>query len=170
MKKAGVAVIMACASLTLMVGGCKKAAEKAAEKAIEAGIAKESGGKANVDLSGGKVTIQTKDGTATYSGGKDAKLPDNFPKDIYVPEGASIMASSSAPGGFTVSLESKDAAEKLLSALKSKMTASGWKEEATFNQGKTSMISYKQGERAVNFSVDSQEKTTVMTIVVSTGK
>ena len=64
--------------------GCgKKVGEKIAEKQIEA-AAKKSGVDASVDISDNNMTIKTKDGTATYSTGKGVKIPENFPKDVYI--------------------------------------------------------------------------------------
>jgi hypothetical protein len=144
----------------LVLAGCKKAGEKVAEKAIEAGMAKE-GVNAKVDASGGKVTIQTKEGTAVYAGGKGATVPENFPKDVYVYEGAAIIASVSVPDGFNLVMETSDSADKVLAAMKSKMTGFGWKEEMTMNQGKTSLVSYKKGERMAMFNVAADKKTQI---------
>lgn len=144
----------------LILAGCKKAGEKAAEKAIEAGMAKE-GVNAKVDASGGKVTIQTKEGTAVYAGGKAATVPENFPKDVYVYEGAAIIASVSVPDGFNLVMETGDSADKVLGAIKSKMTGFGWKEEMTMNQGKTSLVSYRKGERTATFNVNADKKTQI---------
>jgi hypothetical protein len=134
----------------LMLAGCKKASDKAAEKAIESAMAKE-GVKAKVDASGEKVTIQTKEGTSVFTGGKGAAVPENFPKDVYVYEGATVNAAVSVPDGFNLHMETNDSADKVLGAMKSKMTGFGWKEEMTMNQGKNAMVSYKKG----NYIVDS---------------
>jgi hypothetical protein len=144
----------------LMLAGCKKASEKIAEKAIESGMAKE-GIKAKVDASGQTVTIQDKDGKSVYVAGKSATLPDNFPKDVYVYEGASIMASISVPDGFNLSLETGDSADKVMNAIKSKMTVLGWKEEMTMNQGNNTMVGYKKEKRTAMYSVNTDKKTMI---------
>ncbi len=154
---------------SLLVSGCKKAAEKAAEKAIESGMAKD-GNKAKVDISGGKVSIETKDGTAVYSGGKDAKLPDNFPKDVYVYDGGNVVASISVPDGFNLSIETKDGADKVFTTVKEKMTGSGWKQEMEMKQDKNAMVTYKKGERTVSFNIASQPNATQISIFVSAEK
>ena len=144
----------------LMLAGCKKVGEKAAEKAIEAGMAKE-GVKADVDTSGGKITIKSKDGTSTVSTGKGAVVPENFPKDVYVYEGATILAAISVPDGFNVNMETSDSADKVLGTIKSKMTGFGWKEETTVNHGKNSMVGYKKGERTAMVNVNGDNKTLI---------
>jgi hypothetical protein len=163
------ALVIGVMMASLFISGCQKASEKAAEKAIEAGMAKD-GTKAKVDISGGKVSIETKDGTAVYSGGKDAKLPDNFPKDVYVYEGATIMASVSVPDGFNLTMETKDGSDKILAAVKGKMTGLGWKSEMEMNQNNNSMITYKKGERNVTINIASQPSGSQISIFASNQK
>jgi hypothetical protein len=154
---------------SLCISRCQKAAEKAAEKAIESGMAKD-GNKAKVDISGGKVTIETKDGTTSYSGGKDAKVPDNFPKDVYVYDGANVIASIAVPDGFNLTLETKDGSDKVLAAVKGKMPGNGWKQEMEMNQNNNSMITYKKGERTVTINIASQSGATQISIFASAQK
>ena len=152
MKKTWVYFLIAVTVVSCVaLSGCKKAAEKA----IENKLARE-GVDAKVDSSGGKMTIQTKDGTTVVTGGKDAKVPENFPKDVYVYEGATIRGSVSVPNGFNLVMETGDSADKVLATIKSKMSGLGWKEEMTMNQDKTSMVGYKKGERTtmVNINAD----------------
>jgi len=147
----------------LILAGCQKAgeklSEKAAEKAIEAGLAKE-GVEAKVDASGQKITIKGKDGTSVYSGGKDAKVPETFPKDVYVYEGATVTAAISVPQGFNLVMETGDKADKVLAVIKNKMTGSGWKEEMALNQENHSMVSYKKGERMTMVNITTDKQTT----------
>ena len=154
MKRAFYLVIGMMVVACLPLAGCKKAAEKA----IENKLARE-GVNAKVDSSGEKVTIQTKDGTTVFSGGKNAKVPENFPKDIYVYEGATITASVSVPNGFNLVMETGDSADKVLGTIKSKMTGLGWKEEMNMNQGKSSIVSYKKGERTSMVNINADKKT-----------
>lgn len=156
MKKAVYFVIGMTVISCLALGGCKKAAEKAIENKLAS-----EGVNAKVDSSGGKMTIQTNDGTTVISGGKDAKVPENFPKDIYVYEGATIIASVSVPNGFSLSMETGDSADKVLGTIKGKMTGLGWKEEMNMNQGKTSIVSYKKGERTAMFNINADKKTLI---------
>ena len=156
MKRAVYFVIAMTVVSCLAVGGCKKAADKA----IENKLARE-GVNAKVDSSGGKMTIQTKDGTTVVSGGKDTKVPENFPKDIYVYEGATITGSVSVPNGFSLAMETGDSADKVLATIKSKMTGLGWKEEMNMNQGKTSIVSYKKGQRTAMVNINADQKTQI---------
>jgi hypothetical protein len=152
MKRAVCFVIGMTLVSCLALAGCKKGAEKV----VENRMAKEG---VKVDKSGEKVTIQTKDGTAVIAGGKGATVPENFPKDVYVYEGATITASVSVPDGFNLVMETGDSADKVLGTIKSKMTGLGWQEAMTMNQGNVSMVSYKKGERTASVNISGDKKT-----------
>lgn len=153
----------------LVFAGCQKAGEKAAEKAIEAGLAKK-GVKADVDASGEKITIQGKDGKTEFTGGKGAKVPDTFPKDVYVYEGASINSALTVPEGFNLTMETADPAQTVLAAVKKKMIGQGWKEEMTMNQGEQSMAGYKKGQRMAMFNITAEQKLTRIALTVTEEK
>jgi len=162
MKKLLIAVLAAGVSCC----GCgKKIAEKVTEKAVERQLAKD-GVKADVNLSDSKMTVKTKDGTVTVSGGGDVKVPDTFPKDVYIYDGASVLASVTVPQGQNLQLQTKDSGEKVMSAYKSKLTAEGWKEEASFNTAQQTMVSFKKGDRMVNVMAMSADGNTQITLTV----
>ena len=154
MKRAVRFVIVLTVVSCLALVGCKKAVEKA----VETKLARE-GVNATVDSSGEKVTVQTKDGTTVVAGGKGATVPENFPKDIYVYEGANIIGSVSVPNGFSLVMETDDSADKVLGTIKSKMTSLGWKEEMTMNQAKNSIVTYKKGQRTAAVNINADKKT-----------
>ena len=156
MKRAVYFVIAITVVSCLALGGCKKAAEKM----IESKMAKD-GVNAKVDSSNGKMTVQTQDGTTVIASGKDTKVPENFPKDIYLYEGATIIGSVSVPNGFSLSMETGDSADKVLGTIKSKMTGLGWKQEMNMNQGKTSIVSYKKGEWTTMININADKKTQI---------
>jgi hypothetical protein len=154
--------LIACCALT----GCKKAGEEATEKAIEGGLAQE-GVKADVDAADGKVTIQNEDGKMEFASGKDITVPDNFPKDVYIYQGATVKSALSVPGGFNLTMETDDSAATVLSSVKGKMSGLGWKEEMTMNQGEMSMVGYKKGERSVMINITADKKLTMIALTVS---
>ena len=178
-------------SICVIGTGCgKKASEKLAEKMIEKSIEKD-GGKANVDLSSGKMTISTtdkdgkkydttisenkvtvnsKDGTSTFASGDGAKIPDNFPKDVHIYSGANILTVMSIPEGFNLTMQTKDNCDKVLGVYKSKMGANGWKEESSFNMPPQSMISYKKDTRTANVIVIAEKDSTQINLTVVTVK
>lgn len=166
MKQLIVAAVVVCVALT----GCgKKASEAAVEKMIKAEMAKQ-GVKGDVDISDGKVTVTTKEGTATYTGGPGAAVPAKFPKDVPVYDGAAVMASTSVPDGFNLLLQTKDPADKVVSAYSSKMTANGWTEEMNSNQGGQTVVGYKKDERTAVLIVASADEMTQINLTVAEEK
>ena len=139
---------------------------KVAERIIETGLAKQ-GVKAHVDTAAGKVTVETKDGSATYAVGGDVKLPNDFPKDVFVYGGAKVLTSMSTPQGTHLTLQTKDSADKVISAMKREMTAAGWKEESSMNQTGVSMLSYKKSERTAAVVVMTADNQTTIQLTIS---
>jgi len=151
----------------IMVAGCgKRSGERIAEKMAEAAMAKD-GVKGKVNISGDKVTIETKDGKSTFASGGNAKVPENFPKDVPVYAGASILASASVPNGSVLTLQTKDAAAKVMSFYKGKLTGSGWTSEMTMEQGEQLMSAYKKGKKTISIIAGKSDKLTSITITAS---
>lgn len=139
--------------LSVALVGCgKKAHESMTEKIIEHQMAKE-GVKGQVDISGNKVTVETKEGKTSYAVGAGTQIPDTFPKDIPVYGGVTVMASVSTPDGHNLTLASKDSVEKIMAFYKGKMTGAGWEEAMAMNQPESSMLVYKKGGRTVSVVV-----------------
>jgi hypothetical protein len=163
MKRSLLVVMGLCVAL---VGCGKKAHESVAEKIIEHQMAKE-GVKGHVNISDNKVTVETKDGKASYSAGAGTQVPDTFPKDVPVYAGATVMASVSVPDGHNLSLESKDSAEKVIAFYKSKLTGAGWQEAMAMNQPTGSMLVYKKEPRTVSVVVSSSGDTTQINLTAA---
>jgi hypothetical protein len=160
-------------SLLLLVGLCvavvgcgKKAHESIAEKIIEHQMAKE-GVQGQVSISDNKVTVETKDGKTSYAAGAGTPVPENFPKDVPVYAGATVMASVSVPDGHNLTLESKDGVEKVVAFYKSKMTAGGWQEAMAMNQPDSSMLVYKKEPRTASIIIGHSGKTTQINLTVA---
>jgi hypothetical protein len=158
------------AAVTLGIGAASPrgsfGSSKVAESMIEAGLAKQ-GVKAHVDAAAGKVTVETKDGTATYAAGGNVKIPNDFPKDVFVYGGAKVLSSMSTPQGTHLTLQTKDSADKVISAMKREMTAAGWKEESSMNQTGVSMLSYKKSERTAAVVVITADNQTTIQLTIS---
>lgn len=162
-------IVLGCVAVSLALTGCgKKLGERIAEKAIEAGMSK-NGEHAKVDLSDGKMTIQGKDGTAVFSTGKNAQIPADFPKDVFVPDGAAVMTSITVPNGMSLVLTAKDNVESVIATYKGKMAASGWKEEMSMNQGDNAMLVYKKETRTATAILAKTDEGTQINLTVATG-
>lgn len=159
--------ILCIVAFTLLLQGCrKKGGEKIAEKLIESAAAKD-GMKADVKISDGKITIKTDKGQTTYAAGKDTKLPDNFPHDVYVYSDANIVAAMTVPEGFSIVMETKDNQDKVFNTMKSKFTERGWKEEMIMVQGENRLLTYRKDKKTVNIIVAGEKKGTQISMIVA---
>ncbi len=137
----------------VVVTGCKKASEKMTEKAIEKAIARESGGKAKVDVQEGKVTIKSEDGTFEVASGGGAKIPDEFPKDVFLMKDAKVTMAMKAPDGMQVMLSTPRSVQQAGKLYADEMKAQGWQEESSYDMGETIVNSYKKDGRKASIVI-----------------
>ncbi len=148
----------------LFIMGCgKKAEEKVVEKMIE----KQTGGKANVDLSKGTMEIETKDGKMTMTSGKAAKVPDDFPSDVYLYKPASVEAAIQVPNGHSVSLMTEKNVSQVSETYKKKMTGEGWSQQAAMDMGTQSVLIYEKNDRVTNITIVPDNGKTRIQVTVS---
>jgi hypothetical protein len=140
------------------------------EKAIEKAIEQSSGGKASVDISKGKFEIKTAEGEFKMSSGEGVQIPADFPKDVYVHEGAKATAAMTLPKGHMLTLETADAVAKVAGAYQSKMEAQGWKQEMAMDNGGTKMFVYKKDKLTAQVTIAGEGdggKTTISVTAVA---
>ena len=73
----------------------------------------------------------------------------------------------STPQGTHLTLQTKDSADKVISAMKREMTAAGWKEESSMNQTGVSMLSYQKSERTAAVVVMTADNQTTIQLTIS---
>ncbi|MBD3345835.1 MAG: hypothetical protein GF401_12300 [Chitinivibrionales bacterium] len=156
------------AMMALSFSGCgKKGEEKIAENIVKKAIEKESGGKADVDISNGNVNIKTDDGEMSVTSGKNARIPEAFPTDILIYQGSSVEAAMEVPEGYSVQLKSDDDVTKIAETYKADMKAQGWSQEASLDMGEQAMLSFKKGERAAQVVIMPDESITRIGLTTS---
>jgi hypothetical protein len=150
-------------------GGCRKASQTTAEKLAERTMERQSGGKADVNIRDGKISIQTREGEFTAAAGGAAKIPSDFPADVYLLKGAKTVATVKLPEAFSVTLESRESLETIVGKYAEEMKARGWTEEAKFDTGKHVMTAYqKESEaRKVSVAVSKTDKGTHVLVTVA---
>lgn len=158
MSKLG--ILGLCVAFLIFTGCGRKTEEQVFEKTIKKAIEKESGGSAKVDIQDETMKITTKDGEVTISGGGNAKLPDDFPSDILIYDGAKIMACMQAPGGMSVSFTCKDAPAKVASVYRLKMKEKGWGLEQAMDMGQQQIVMFIKDERNLVVSIGENDEGT----------
>ncbi|HRT04310.1 MAG TPA: hypothetical protein P5204_01290 [Kiritimatiellia bacterium] len=175
------------------VAGCGKKAEeklseKLTEKLLEKSMAKD-GVKAKVDISGNTMSFTTTDadgkqsnvkmdgdslvvegpdGVQTFRAGGAGVMPKDFPADVYVMSGASVVSSISTPGGANLTLKSASPKADVVAKYAAEMKAQGWTTETTMDMGETAMISFAKDNRQASVIVQAEEGATAINLTVGT--
>lgn len=138
-----------CAALVLAACG-KSPGEKLAEAAIEAG----TGQKADVDADNGQVTFKSDNGDLKMTAGDNAKLPANFPKDVYLPATYKLNSAMEMPGAFVLGVEAPGSVADTFAAASAKMSSEGWKQQLTMQQTPQTQIAvYEKANRNATLSI-----------------
>ena len=151
----------------ILTFGCGKAAKSISEKAVEKAIEAQTGGKADVNITDGKVTVKTKDGTSSIDMSGGGAIPADFPKDVYVPGSAKIMGSVNTPDGTMVTMESSEALAKASEKYISEMKAQGWTEDANANMNGQIMLAFKKEQRTASVMLSSSDGKTQVILTVT---
>lgn len=158
------------AALALIMNlACGKAPEETAETALEQQIEKSAGGDADVDYSdeGMEITTEDADGVSTWQAGDKAELPDNFPSDVYIPEGVSVDMVSDSPSGTVVALSTDIALATIVEAYLKEMTAAGWTKMTDTEMDGGRMTLFLKDERTVNVGIFDEDGARGISLSVS---
>lgn len=135
-------LLVAAATAVLSLSACKKAEE--------ASVAVASGGAVQVD--GDKTTIRTEEGTATFNGAAGQPLPANFPKDVFVPAGATVMSSADMAGSMMVVLEVPGSNADAFANVQLAMPGNGWKQTAAMETGPQKVLVFENGTHVAQYA------------------
>lgn len=139
-------------SALLATTGCKRADQAAADAAIAAA----SGGKVDVSHDGETTTIKSADGTQamTVSTGGDAKLPADFPKDVYLPANYKVETAMEMPGAIITHVLTQGNVASVASDADKGMLAQGWKQTMTMAQSEQAhIVMWEKGERHATLTI-----------------
>ena len=168
-------IIAGCLAIVLM-GGCggQSADEAAAERVAETMIreaARQSGADVDVDISSEGITVRetgpdgervrvefdgesgrivSEDGTAVFTAGAAAEIPEDFPKDVPLYENMTLMAVQHDPALTVVNLtaSSDDSPDAIAEFYKEQTAEHGWTQDADMSQpGGMHMLIYSKGDR-----------------------
>ena len=166
----------------------EKLSEKLTEKLLEKSLSKD-GVKAKVDLSGdtmsftttdadGKqsnvkmdgdsMVIEGPDGVQTFRAGGAGEMPKDFPADVYVLSGASVVSSITTPGGANLSLKSASSKADVVAKYAAEMKAQGWTTESTMDMGEMAMLSFAKDNRQASVIVQTENGATTINLTVGT--
>jgi hypothetical protein len=153
MRNTTVLTIAAVATLALAACG-KSPGERLAEAAIEAS----TGQKAEIDADSGQVTFKTDQGDMKIVTGDDAKLPAQFPKDVFLPADYTVASAMEMPGALVVELDAKGQVAPMFAEADKRMLDQGWKQRVAMQQSADSQVAiYEKGDRNATLSLYDNE-------------
>jgi hypothetical protein len=148
----------------------------AGEKMVERAMEQAGGGDVNYDLDAdgeGTITITGEEGdTYEYSAGGSVALPDSWPSDMPIIDGAELgYAGSASPAegesATMVSLTTTASMDAVTSYYQKALTDNGWTVVSTVNMGTTVMLAGTKGEREVGVYIAGEKGATAVTITIS---
>lgn len=161
--------LAALASIAMFGFGCKSPTEAITEKLTEKAVE----GYVNSKIDG---SVDFGDGTVTYSGdgvnaayGEGAKLPADFPTDVPVYPGASLLMASVSSKDNTASLmaNSKDASSKVTAWYADALKSKGWSQGLEQDLGSAWYRQFTKDARELMVSIAGDDQGTTITVSVS---
>lgn len=136
----------ASASLLFLGAGCVPTPQSLMQGAIENKINAELKGDATVDLDDNGITINDDDEGTTASFGENVKLPDNFPEEIPVLDGAKIVGVTvTLKEGSWISLITDKTVEEAAGWYDAKLLGAGWTVSGSYTAGGMTTKMYENG-------------------------
>ncbi len=193
MKRA--ALLAGCLAMALAAGCGGKSAEKASEALAERMIeraARGDGANVDVDISSGKISVKGVDehgeavdftvdadagtmtsdqGAVSFATGEAAKIPDDFPKDVPLYQGAQLVSvHRDANAGMTsLAATCGDPAGTVAEFYTKQMEANGWTQETAFTQSDSMhMMSYEKDSRQLSIIIAGEGDATQIQLTLST--
>lgn len=147
----------------LLGGGCFS---DLAESAIEGQIEAQTGGQADIDLSGESVTYTDTETGGTVALGANLTLPADFPSDILIYDGQITLSSASnVPGeGASLVFTTSESSVVIADWYETKLIADGWTKDGSFDLQGTSLRSYKKAGVTMSLSLATQEGVTTVIV------
>ena len=140
--------LMFAAFVAIGLAGCGESTnEAAAEKVASQMIGQD----VEVEDDGETVTI----GGTRMSSGKAARVPADFPKDVYLPGSYQLESVIESDESTALHMSTGDAADKLFADAVSTMKNQGWKQGWTVPPGDgAALVSFEKDDRRASITVD----------------
>ncbi len=157
------------ASCLVLVAGCQKATETVAQKAVEKALGVE------VKQDGNQVVFKGKEGDLSVTSGEGTSLPANFPKDVPLPEDATVESVMEFGGSQIVTLAVPGTLDAVIDRAAERMAAQGWEQAmrtVTANEGGMLAYSKKVEDRSASlmFSTEGDGKVQLVASVKSAAR
>lgn len=156
---------MLAVGLLLPMTACQEAAEKMTEATLE----KATGNKVDLKRDGNSMSITTDEGEFNVDAGVDGEsvpMPDDFPKDVFLPEKGKINSAMDMAGMKMVNIITNVPSAEISAQVQKNMEAQGWKREMAMQgeEGSATFVYSKEKRQTVYQMVKNDEGGTQIAI------
>jgi hypothetical protein len=141
-------------SLAMCLAACGKSPE---ERAAGAALSAMTGADVAVEKDGDKVTFGVGDGAMTISSGDSARLPDDFPKQIFLPADYSVDSVVDSAGFTMVALRTPGKVGDVAARASEHMLGHGWKQNMMAGDDSSRILSFQNSKTVALLSFDSHD-------------
>lgn len=124
--------------------------ERVAEKTLESRIEAQTGAKTKIDLANKSITIKAKEGALTFTAEGGVKVPEDFPKDVYLEKNSKVNGILNAGGTTTIGIETPKELAEITKNYKDGMKVKGWHLDSENSLPGISNLVFKKNERIAN--------------------
>ncbi len=147
-------IALASASLLFLGAGCLPSPQNLIQGAIENKINNELGTDGSVKINDDGVSVTDKKDGSTTSFGENVALPENFPKDVPIMDGAKVAGVAvTKDQGSWITMTTGKSVDEVVAWYQDKLTAGGFEMISTYSGDGMTTKSYTKGTIAIDFVV-----------------
>jgi len=157
--------LLAVAVFAVLLAACGKAQESASEALAEQALEAQTGAEVDLDTDDGvsTLTMETDEGQLQHSVGENVPLPDDFPKDVVLPDDYTVVSVMKMGPSQSVVLRSRETMATLYDEYKAGQASKGWKETMSMQGPEGAALGFEKDKRGmlVNLRPDIEGQTMV---------
>ena len=151
-------------ALVAALAACGKSPEERMASAIASAA---SGTEVSVEKDGDRVVLGSGDEAMTISSGDSARLPANFPKDVFLPDDYTIESALDSAGFSMVSLRTAGDVGPLADAASKYMQSGGWKQSMMAGDEQSRILTFQNASNVAALSFDRADDGVVYSVQLS---
>lgn len=147
-----------------LLAACGKSPEERMASAIASAA---SGTDVSVEKNGERVVLGSGDEAMTISSGDSARLPDNFPKDVFLPDDYTVESALDSSGFSMVSLRTGGEVGSLADAASAFMKSGGWNQSMMAGDEQSRILTFQNARNVAALSFDRADEGVVYSVQLS---
>jgi hypothetical protein len=150
--------------LVLAAAACGKSPEERMASAVASAA---SGTDVSVEKDGERVVLGSGDEAMTISSGDSARLPDSFPKDVFLPDDYTVESALESTGFSMVSLRTGGEVGPLADTARAFMESGGWKQSMMAGDDESRILTFQNAKNVAALSFDRADDGVVYSVQLS---